>query len=114
MGASQSPETTGTVARHQLQQIAVHTYDAQLTAGAAQPLPAEVALDSFEDFLLTCIATPSAWPHQPTAVEFHAAEGLAWRLTLDGAGARSARIPAAAATESHPDAGRRPPPRHGQ
>ncbi|MFE3996438.1 maleylpyruvate isomerase N-terminal domain-containing protein [Streptomyces goshikiensis] len=105
-GASQSPETTGTVARHQLQQIAVHTYDAQLTAGAAQPLPSEVALDGFEDFLLTCIATPSAWPHKPTAVEFHATEGLAWRLTLDGAGARSTRIPASAATaaESHPDA----------
>ncbi|MFC9293695.1 maleylpyruvate isomerase N-terminal domain-containing protein [Streptomyces sp. NPDC057011] len=90
-GASQSPQTCGAVARHQLQQMAVHTYDAQLTAGAAQPLPEEVALDGFEDFLSTCIATTGAWPHKPTAFDFHATEGLSWRLTLDGAGARFAR-----------------------
>ncbi|MEK8105284.1 maleylpyruvate isomerase N-terminal domain-containing protein [Micromonospora sp. M12] len=33
-GDSQSPQTTGAVARHQLQQVAVHTYDAQVTVGA--------------------------------------------------------------------------------
>ncbi|MGW4492381.1 hypothetical protein [Streptomyces sp. NPDC004376] len=31
---------------------------------------------------------------RPTAFEFHAAEGHSWRLTVDGDGARSARIPA--------------------
>ena len=93
-GASQSPRTCGAVARHQLQEIAVHTYDAQLTVGAPQPLPTEVALDGVEDFLSTCVATTSAWPHQPTAFDFHAAEGRSWRLTLDGAGARYERLPA--------------------
>ncbi|MFD8807086.1 maleylpyruvate isomerase family mycothiol-dependent enzyme [Streptomyces sp. NPDC059597] len=92
-GASQSPVNCGAVARHQLQQMAVHTYDAQLTAGAPEPLPVEVALDGVEEFLFTCIATPSAWPHKPTAFDFHATEGRSWRLTLDGDGARSARIP---------------------
>ena len=32
-GTSQSPQTCGAVARHQLQEIAVHTYDAQVTLG---------------------------------------------------------------------------------
>ncbi|MER5409091.1 maleylpyruvate isomerase N-terminal domain-containing protein [Streptomyces sp. NPDC002769] len=33
-GASQSPRACGAVARHQLHQIAAHTYDAQVTTGA--------------------------------------------------------------------------------
>ncbi|MDH6138082.1 uncharacterized protein (TIGR03083 family) [Kitasatospora sp. GP30] len=94
-GASQSPQTCGAVARHQLQEIAMHTYDAQLALGAPQSLPVEVALDGVEEFLSTCCATPSAWPHQPTAFDFHAIEGRSWRLTVDGDGARFTRIPAA-------------------
>ncbi|MER5196443.1 maleylpyruvate isomerase family mycothiol-dependent enzyme [Streptomyces sp. NPDC002755] len=97
-GASQSPQTCGAVARHQLQQIAVHTYDAQVTVGAPEPLPAEVALDGVEEFLFTCVATTSAWPHKPTAFDFHATEGHSWRLTVDGDGARSTRIPAPGTT----------------
>ncbi|MFJ9731430.1 maleylpyruvate isomerase family mycothiol-dependent enzyme [Streptomyces sp. NPDC101169] len=97
-GASQSPRTCGAVARHQLQQMAVHTYDAQLTVGAPEPLPEEVALDGVEEFLFTCVATSSAWPHKPTAFDFHATEGRSWRLTVDGDGARSARVPAPGTT----------------
>lgn len=96
-GASQSPQTCGAVARHQLQEIAVHAFDAQVTAGAPQPLPDEVALDGVEEFLSTCCATPSAWPHKPTAFDFHATEGPSWRLTADGDGARFARLPGTAA-----------------
>ncbi|GAA1178641.1 uncharacterized protein (TIGR03083 family) [Kitasatospora gansuensis] len=95
---SQSPQTCGAVARHQLHEIAMHTYDAQVTVGAAQPLPTEVALDGAEEFLSTCCATPSAWPHKPTAFDFHATEGRSWRLTVDGAGARFTRLPAPATT----------------
>lgn len=73
----------------------MHTYDAQLALGAPQSLPVEVALDGVEEFLSTCCATPSAWPHQPTAFDFHAIEGRSWRLTVDGDGARFTRIPAA-------------------
>ncbi|MET9914587.1 maleylpyruvate isomerase family mycothiol-dependent enzyme [Streptomyces sp. NPDC006476] len=105
--ASQSPQTSGGVARHRVQETAVHAYDAQLAGGAAQPLPVEVALDGVEEFLFTVCGTPSAWPHKPTAFDFHSAEGRSWRLTVDGDGARSARIlaPTAATGEESEAAG---------
>ncbi|MFD9130443.1 maleylpyruvate isomerase family mycothiol-dependent enzyme [Kitasatospora sp. NPDC059571] len=91
-GASQTPHTCGGVARHQLQEIAVHTYDAQATVGAPEPLPVEIALDGVEEFLFTCNATTSPWPHKPNAIDYHTTEGRSWRLTVDGDGARAARI----------------------
>jgi uncharacterized protein (TIGR03083 family) len=91
-GDSQSPQTSGGVARHQVQEVAVHTYDAQLTLGAPQPLPDEVALDGVEEFLFTCCSTDVAWPHEPAAVDYHATEGLSMRLRLSGDGARAARL----------------------
>lgn len=42
---------------------------------------------------ITCFTT-SAWPHKPTAFDFHATEGRSWRLTADGDGARTTRLPA--------------------
>jgi uncharacterized protein (TIGR03083 family) len=92
---SQSPQTTGAVARHQVQEISVHTYDAQLTLGAPQPLPDEIALDGVEEFEFTCCATTSAWPHDPAIVDYHATEGRSWRLWLSAEGARVARLTAA-------------------
>jgi uncharacterized protein (TIGR03083 family) len=89
---SQSPKTCGAVARHQLQEIAVHTYDAQLTVGTPQPLPDEIALDGVEEFLFTCSATTSAWPHEPAVVDYHAAEGRSWRQHLSAEGSRIARF----------------------
>ncbi|MFD9789482.1 maleylpyruvate isomerase family mycothiol-dependent enzyme [Streptomyces sp. NPDC059070] len=94
----QTPRTSGGVARHRVQESAVHSYDAQLAGGAPQPLPTGVALDGVEEFLFTCVASLSAWPHEPTTFDFHASEGRSWRLTVDGDGARSARIPAPTAT----------------
>ncbi|MFG2076416.1 maleylpyruvate isomerase family mycothiol-dependent enzyme [Nonomuraea maritima] len=90
---SQSPRTCGAVARHQLQQMAVHTYDAQITIGAPESLPVEVALDGVDEFLSTCVATTSAWPHKPAVIDFHASEGRSWRLSLSADGARTVRIP---------------------
>jgi uncharacterized protein (TIGR03083 family) len=89
---SQSPQTSGAVARHQVQEVAVHTYDAQLTLGAPQPLPDEVALDSVDEFLFTCCATTDARPHEPAAVDYHVTEGRSWRLWLSADGARTARL----------------------
>ena len=86
-GPSQSPATCGAVARHQLQEVAVHTYDAQLTLGAPRPLPDDVALDGVEEFQFTCCATTIAWPHRPAVVDYHATEGRSWLLALDGTGA---------------------------
>src|SRR5439155_1464951 len=84
---SQSPQTCGAVARHQLQEIAVHTYDAQATLGTPQPLPGEVALDGVEEFQFTCCATTTAWPHEPAVVDYHATEGRSWRLWPSAVGA---------------------------
>ena len=92
-GSSQSPQTSGAVARHQLQQLAVHTYDAQVTVGAPQPLSAEVALDGVDEFLTTCVATKAAWPHKPAVIDYHATEGRSWRLWFSADGARTARLP---------------------
>jgi uncharacterized protein (TIGR03083 family) len=91
-GDSQSPQTSGAAARHQIQEIAVHTYDAQLTVGAAQPLPDEVALDGVAEYLFTCGATTSPWPHKPATVDFQVAEGPSWRYTLSADGARTTRL----------------------
>jgi len=98
-GTSQSPRNSGCVARHRVQETAVHTYDVQLTLGAPQPLPAEVALDGVEDFLFTCNATTSAWPHEPTAFEYHATEGRSWRLWVSDGHTRTAELPHGTAAE---------------
>jgi len=108
-GASQSPQTSGAVARHQLQEIAVHTYDAQITLGAPQPLPDEAALDGVDEFLSTCVAWTHPWPHKAAVVDFHATEGHSWRLWLTADGARTARLPtpgtiSATAAGQDPDA----------
>ncbi|QDY09388.1 maleylpyruvate isomerase family mycothiol-dependent enzyme [Micromonospora sp. HM134] len=98
-GSSQAPQTTGAVARHQLQQVAVHTYDAQVAVGGPQPLPDAVALDGVDEFLTTCVATTVAWPHAPAIVDYHAAEGRSWRIWFSADGARTARLPTPAAVE---------------
>ncbi|GAA4976117.1 maleylpyruvate isomerase family mycothiol-dependent enzyme [Actinoplanes utahensis] len=92
-GGSQTPQTSGGVARHQLQEVAVHTYDAQATGDGGRPLPEEVALDGVEEFLETCCAGPYSWPYEPGAVDYATVEGPAWRLTLTGDGVHSAPVP---------------------
>jgi uncharacterized protein (TIGR03083 family) len=87
-GKSQSPRTCGAVARHQVQELAVHTYDAQLTVGDPRPLPEEVALDGVDEFLHTCVATTSAWPHEPATLQYDVTEGRSWSIRFDADGAR--------------------------
>ncbi|MFD6663213.1 maleylpyruvate isomerase N-terminal domain-containing protein [Micromonospora chalcea] len=93
---SQSPQNCGAVARHQLQEIAVHTYDAQLTVGAPQPQPVEMALDGVEDFLFTCCATTVPWPYEPAVLDYHLTEGGWWRVRLSPDGVQVTRLPAGA------------------
>lgn len=89
---SPSPQTSGAWARRQVPEIAVHTYDAQLTVGAPQPLSEEVALDGFDDCQFTLCATTVAWPHDPAIVDYHATEGRSWRLRLSRNGAQVAHL----------------------
>lgn len=93
-GRSQSPLTGAAVARRQLAEIAVHTYDAQVALGAPRPVPDEVALDGVEEFLTTFCTTTIAWPHAPAAADYHATEGRSWRNRLGADGARTDRITA--------------------
>jgi uncharacterized protein (TIGR03083 family) len=93
-GPSESPQTSGAVARHQLQEVTVHTYDAPITLGVPPPLPDETALDGVEESLSTCCASTAPWPHEPAAVDFHAAKGRSWCLTLSADGAPTTRLPA--------------------
>jgi uncharacterized protein (TIGR03083 family) len=95
-GDCDAPQTSGAWARRQVPEIAVFTYDAQLTVGAAQPLSEEVALDGFDDCQFTLCATTVAWPHQPAVVDYHATEGCSWRIRLSGDGARVVRLAPAA------------------
>jgi len=101
-GDSQSPQTAGAVARHQLQELAVHTYDAQLALGKAEPLDSRIAVDGVHEFLTTCCATTSPWPHTPASLDFRTREGEAWRLVLSGGGAEAVvpdETPATASAE---------------
>ena len=81
----------------------MHTHDAQLALDAPLPLPEEVALDGVEEFLSTCNATTSPWPHPPAVLDYHATEGQSWRLHLSAEGARFNRLPAPAAAPEPAD-----------
>lgn len=52
----------------------------------------------------TCCAGTAAWPHEPTVVDHHAAEGRSWRLTLSADGTRVTRLPMPTAAGEAPDA----------
>ncbi|WP_433063903.1 maleylpyruvate isomerase family mycothiol-dependent enzyme [Dactylosporangium sp. CS-033363] len=80
--SSETPQNAGSVARRQLHEVAVHTYDAQAAIGAPQPLPEAIALDGVDEFLATCCAGAYHWPHPPAALDYRATEGRSWRLAL--------------------------------
>jgi uncharacterized protein (TIGR03083 family) len=93
---SGAPMTSGAVARHQVQEAGVHAFDAQQSAGRAEPLPAEVAADGMGEFLTVGMATMGPWPHEPGTVALAATDGPTWVVSLSEAGAR-ARLAAGAA-----------------
>ncbi|MBG0563595.1 maleylpyruvate isomerase family mycothiol-dependent enzyme [Actinoplanes aureus] len=86
-GTSGAPLTAGAVARHQVQEAAVHAYDAQDALGKPEPLPAAVAVDGVAEFLSVGLGSLGAWPHRPARVQFQAIEGPSWTLDLSPAGA---------------------------
>jgi uncharacterized protein (TIGR03083 family) len=86
-GDSGVPMTSGAVARHQVQEAAVHAFDAQLTTGTPQPIPAVAAIDGIAEFISVSCGTAGPWPHEPARIGLHAAEGKSWLLDLTAAGA---------------------------
>ena len=87
--ASNAPMTVGAVARHQVQETAVHAFDAQLAAGEPRPLPAAAAVDGVAEFLAVVLGSSGAWPHRPAVVELRAVEGPTWQVELTSSGARA-------------------------
>lgn len=86
------PRTADAVARHQVQEAAVHGYDAQAMVGRPQPLPEAAALDGPDEFLSTLLPLAGDWPGKPGTVAL-AAEGVpdAWLVRLAAAGAQALR-----------------------
>jgi uncharacterized protein (TIGR03083 family) len=87
-GNSGVPMTSGAVARHQVQEAAVHAFDAQLATGTAQPVPAVAAIDGIAEFIAVSLGTAGPWPYQPARIGLHAAEGPSWLLDLTASGSQ--------------------------
>lgn len=96
-GASEAPANAGSVARHQVQEAAVHAFDAQEAAGQPEPLPGAVAADGVGEYLTVGLASLGPWPHDPGQIALAASDGdTAWTVSLGADGARAA--PGAAGT----------------
>ncbi|MEV6348622.1 maleylpyruvate isomerase family mycothiol-dependent enzyme [Actinoplanes sp. NPDC051851] len=81
--------TVGAVARHQVQEAAVHAYDAQAAIGEPEPLPAAVAVDGVAEFLQVVLGSRGPWRHRPARVALQALEGPSWTVDLSPAGAQT-------------------------
>jgi uncharacterized protein (TIGR03083 family) len=80
--SADAPGTAGAVARHQVQEAAVHALDAQQTAGTADRLPGPVAADGVGEHLAVMLPSCGAWPHDPVRVLLEAGDGGTWLLDL--------------------------------
>ncbi|WP_329562585.1 maleylpyruvate isomerase family mycothiol-dependent enzyme [Kitasatospora sp. NBC_01266] len=89
-GYSEVPQTVYSVARHQVQEAAVHAVDAQLAAGLPVELPSAVALDGIAEFMSLEFTDP--WPHAPARITLAAAEGPSWQLELGEPGPDAAQV----------------------
>jgi uncharacterized protein (TIGR03083 family) len=80
--ASGAPMTSSAVARHQVQEAAVHCYDAQQSAGQAEPLPPAAAADGVGEFLTVGLRTMGPWPFEPATAVLETGAGGDWLLDL--------------------------------
>lgn len=103
-GASGAPQTAGAVARHQVQEAAVHAWDAQLAVGRPEPLPPVVARDGVAEFLAVGLGSCGPWPHEPAQVRVCTDDGDEWLLELDNAGASVRKLPPDASSRRAVDA----------
>lgn len=85
------PSTAASVARHQVQEAAVHARDAQEAAGTPEPIPAALAVDAVDELLHVGFGSMDGWPNSPAQVALISDEGPAWTLILDPTGASAVR-----------------------
>jgi uncharacterized protein (TIGR03083 family) len=84
--ASVSPQSSTSVARHQVEEAGVHAWDAQDTLGEPSPLPAAVAVDGVAEFLQVTYGAEGSWPEPPAQIHYVADEGASWLLDLSELG----------------------------
>lgn len=59
------PATAGAIARHQVQEAAVHRVDAELVTGESTPLAVDIAVDGVGEFLQVMLDVPASEPTPP-------------------------------------------------
>ncbi|HEX4216588.1 MAG TPA: maleylpyruvate isomerase family mycothiol-dependent enzyme [Candidatus Dormibacteraeota bacterium] len=79
---TEAPANAGAVARHQVQEVAVHARDAEEAAGRPRPLPEAIAMDGVDEFLTVLLEASGAWPHPPAKVLLRAGDEAAWLVEL--------------------------------
>ena len=80
--AAAAPSTSEAIARHQVQEAAVHAFDAQQAAGHGEPLPPAVAADGVNEFITVELPTNGPWPYEPATVILESGTGGSWLLDL--------------------------------
>jgi uncharacterized protein (TIGR03083 family) len=93
-----APANAEAVARHQVQEAAVHAFDAQQAAGRAEPLPLRAAADGVAEYLTVELPSNGPWPHEPAQLLLAAGDGGNWLIDLGADGAGATRL-------AGPDAG---------
>jgi len=83
-----APNTSAAIARHQVQEAAVHAFDAQQAAGHGLPLPDPVAADGVNEFITVELPTNGPWPYEPATVILESGPGGTWLLDLGPIGVR--------------------------
>jgi uncharacterized protein (TIGR03083 family) len=77
-----APNTAAAVARHQVQEAAVHAFDAQQARGHAEPLPRAVASDGVGEYLTVQLPTNGPWPYEPGTVVLNTGAAGRWLIDL--------------------------------
>jgi hypothetical protein len=80
--AGAAPSTSEAIARHQVQEAAVHAFDAQQAAGHGEPLPLAAAADGVNEFITVELPTNGPWPFEPATVVLETGPGGSWLLDL--------------------------------
>jgi uncharacterized protein (TIGR03083 family) len=83
-----APNTSEAIARHQVQEAAVHAFDAQQASGHPLPLPAAAAADGVNEYITVELPTNGPWPYEPATVILEAGAGGSWLLDLGPVGVR--------------------------
>ena len=81
-GDSGAPCNAGAVARHQVQEAALHAWDAQSAVGAPRDLPSAIAVDCVDEFLVVGLESNGEWPHPFALIDVVTADGPRWTVRL--------------------------------